>query len=92
VRIRFHRAETRRGKYWYANRDPQSPELFQRELDAALEMLAQFPELGQGYLHGSRRMVLPTVPYSIVYFVEATQIHVVAVAHAKQRPGYWSER
>ena len=55
-------------------------------------MLAQFPELGQGYLHGSRRMVLPTVPYSIVYFVEATQIHVVAVAHAKQRPGYWSER
>jgi len=35
-----------------------------------------------------REYVLPTFPYSFVYFIEQDTIHVVAVAHQKRKPGY----
>ena len=31
-------------------------------------------------------------PYLIVYRVTASAIQVVAVAHARRRPGYWKTR
>lgn len=31
-------------------------------------------------------------PYRVVYFVESDLLTIVAVAHAKRRPGYWRER
>jgi hypothetical protein len=31
-------------------------------------------------------------PYRIVYVIVASNIDVVAVAHAKRRPGYWRAR
>lgn len=31
-------------------------------------------------------------PYRIVYFVKDDVLTIVAVAHAKRRPGYWRER
>jgi len=31
-------------------------------------------------------------PFSIVYYVADDTIRIVAVAHAKRRPGYWRTR
>lgn len=31
-------------------------------------------------------------PYRVVYFVDDDWLTVVAVAHAKRRPGYWRDR
>lgn len=31
-------------------------------------------------------------PYRVVYFVADELLTIVAVAHAKRRPGYWRER
>ena len=31
-------------------------------------------------------------PYRVVYFVQVDVLMIVAVAHAKRRPGYWRER
>lgn len=31
-------------------------------------------------------------PYGVVYFVEHEVVTIVAVAHAKRRPGYWRDR
>lgn len=31
-------------------------------------------------------------PYRVVYFVQGDLLMIVAVAHAKRRPGYWRER
>lgn len=31
-------------------------------------------------------------PYRVVYFVEGDLLKIVAVAHAKRRPGYWRDR
>lgn len=31
-------------------------------------------------------------PYRVVYFVDGEKLSIVAVAHAKRRPGYWRDR
>lgn len=39
-----------------------------------------------------RRALLPRFPYAIVFLVRAEELRVLAVAHAKRRPGYWLGR
>lgn len=39
-----------------------------------------------------RHKLLIRFPYSILYVIEPDRIRVVAVAHQKRRPGYWSYR
>lgn len=39
-----------------------------------------------------RRALLPVFPYALVFMVREHEIRVLAVAHAKRRPGYWLRR
>jgi hypothetical protein len=39
-----------------------------------------------------RSVVLTRFPYEVVFYRGTTEIIVVAVAHAKRRPGYWRKR
>jgi hypothetical protein len=39
-----------------------------------------------------RRFVLRRFPFSIFYRFNETEVVLVAVAHHKRRPGYWSHR
>jgi len=39
-----------------------------------------------------RRCLVPQFPYSIIFTIEPTFILVIAVAHAKRKPGYWQDR
>jgi hypothetical protein len=39
-----------------------------------------------------RRALLPRFPYAVVFLVRDEEIRVLAVAHAKRRPGYWLSR
>lgn len=50
------------------------------------------PGMGATYEFGTRRIVLPRFPYSVVYEVHADHIVIVAVAHQRRRPGYWRDR
>ncbi len=77
---------------WYAERDPRVAQRFAEELDAALERIAEAPRRWPVYLHGTRRVRLTRFPYLVPYRDEPSRILVVAVAHAKRKPGYWSER
>jgi len=44
------------------------------------------------YLHGTRRILLKRFPYFIVFFEWQDEVYIVAIAHAKRRPGYWRGR
>jgi len=44
------------------------------------------------FLHGTRRVFLKKFPYFIVFFDGQDEVTIVAVAHAKRRPGYWAKR
>lgn len=41
---------------------------------------------------GVRRYVLRRFPFLIVYRVLESQVEVIAVTHARRRPGYWKSR
>jgi len=77
---------------WYRHRSESAEAGFLRELDHAIQQVTDAPTQWPHYLAGTRRYVLPTYPYSLVYFIEDAVIRVVAVAHDKRRPGYWRKR
>ena len=39
-----------------------------------------------------RRCLVPGFPYSIIFSIEPEFILVMAVAHAKRKPGFWNDR
>jgi toxin ParE1/3/4 len=39
-----------------------------------------------------RRCLVPNFPYAIIFTIETDFILIVAVAHAKRKPGYWLGR
>ena len=63
------------------------------EVAAAERSIAELPHawppVGR---RGIRRFILSVFPYQIIYRVEGEVIRIYAVAHHKQRPGYWRKR
>jgi hypothetical protein len=67
------------------------------EIEATLPLLGDrpqsFPRLqGIDPALEIRRALLARFPYALVFLVRPDEIRVVAVAHAKRRPGYWLNR
>lgn len=67
-----------------------------RRLDAdvrmAVKLLLDYPEIGTPVEAGLRKLVLNTFPYYFIYSITGDVIHVLALAHEKRAPGYWSPR
>jgi hypothetical protein len=42
--------------------------------------------------NGRRRFSLRRFPYSVIYYLRDDELRVVAIAHHRQRPGYWADR
>ncbi|WP_437979388.1 type II toxin-antitoxin system RelE/ParE family toxin [Sorangium sp. So ce295] len=85
-------AEAEEAAAWYAERDPRIAARFAEEIEAALNRIAEAPDRWPTARYGTRRVRLTRFPYVVVYRDESTRILVVAIAHAKQRPGYWRKR
>ena len=93
--IRFHplalsEAETARA--WYAERNPHVADLFVAEIERAVERISQFPEGSPRIRGAARRFVFPKFPFSFIFRVESKFIEIIAVAHHRRRPGFWSSR
>jgi plasmid stabilization system protein ParE len=43
-------------------------------------------------LRGTPRILLDQYPYSVIYRELPRKIQIIAIAHAKRRPGYWTSR
>lgn len=77
---------------WYAVRSAQAADGFYEELFLAVKRAHRQPGLFPQYLHGTRRAVLDHYPFSVVFRELPRKIQIVAVAHAKRKPGYWAKR
>jgi plasmid stabilization system protein ParE len=77
---------------WYRERNETAATRFRRELDRVVDVIAERPETGSPYLSSTRRVLLRRFPFFIVYRVLDARVQIVAVAHARRRPGYWRER
>ena len=93
--LRIHelaRREANLATVWYAERNPSAARRFRDELIGGFSNAAAFPLRHPSYSHGTRRILLKKFPYFIVFFDWQDEIYVVAVAHAKRKPGYWRIR
>ncbi len=77
---------------WYAQRSQQVADAFQEEFRDAGRAIEHSPELWADYLFGTRRFMMKRFPFVIVYRVTPKRIEIVAVAHARRKPGYWRRR
>jgi toxin ParE1/3/4 len=93
--LRFHEAARREANLAAFRFTEISIQLAQRFLDAlqvAYASAAGSPRLYPTYLHDTRRVLLKRFPYFIVYLDWENEVYIVAIAHAKRRPGYWGKR
>jgi plasmid stabilization system protein ParE len=65
---------------------------FLDDIQQAIGRLCEYPQAGETVTSELRRMLLHRFPFSIICFVEADVILVVAVAHHGRRPNYWQSR
>jgi toxin ParE1/3/4 len=77
---------------WYRERSDAAEASLLRELDHAFASILEAPGRWPEYIAGTRRLVLPTFPFSLVYFTENDTVLVVALASQRRRPGYWRKR
>ena len=77
---------------WYAERSAQTAVRFASAIDGALSAIAAHPKRFAAIDEFHRECPLARFPFRIVYRVAADRIVVVAIAHAKRRPGYWKGR
>ena len=77
---------------WYAERSSDASAEFLSAIADALEKITSSSQRWPRYLHGTRRFVLQRFPFSVIYLDEPHVVRIVAVAHAKRKPGYWRRR
>jgi hypothetical protein len=96
MEVRFHRLAAReyeKARTWYEGRSAGLGAEFADETDRAIARIARYPNRWPVYFKRFRRVRLRRFPYSLYYhMVDSSRVLVVAVAHARRRPGYWRRR
>ena len=79
---------------WYAEQGAASDVLddFVAQYDDSLLHVCEWPLHGAPHLLGTRRLQLQRFPHGLIYRVREETVYVIALAHPKQRPGYWKDR
>ena len=62
------------------------------ELDLAMARIEEAPRRWPPYLADTRRYLLRRFPFFVVFREVDDRVQIVAIAHAKRRPGYWLGR
>ncbi len=83
-------AETARD--WYAVRSPLAARGFLLELSDAVAAITDAPDRWPEKSDGCRHYHFPSrYPFTLVYRT-SSKFEVVAVAHQRRKPGFWSNR
>lgn len=64
----------------------------QRRFEQAGRMLMREPALGTSVEGRARKLPLSRFPFTLVYRVDGSVIHVLALMHQSREPGYWADR
>jgi plasmid stabilization system protein ParE len=93
--VAFHpqaEAEFASATEFYRAERPTLATEFAGELERAVEFVRVNPEAGTPIRGAIRRWLIRRFPYSVIYREEESQIYILAVAHQRRRPEYWSDR
>jgi toxin ParE1/3/4 len=66
--------------------NPAAAERTGTRIEAAVENLARFPEMGhRGEVSGTRELVISNLPYFVVYRLGDNAVQILRVLHDKQK-------
>ena len=65
---------------------------FLAKAEKAIDQIRRHPHSGPRILGERRKCRLTRYPYNLVYRIEADRIFILALAHHKRRPYYWTRR
>ena len=65
---------------------------FRYLVESATKKISEAPFIYRTLKAPFRRYLLPKFPYSIIYSIEPDHIRIMAVAHNRRKPEYWSKR
>jgi hypothetical protein len=99
MKLRFVRealGELQNAADWYDGQRENLGLEFLQEVDCAITDIRASPErfsrLETSRVKNIRRVVLKRFPYVVIYEVFASEVHILAIAHASRSPRYWSKR
>ncbi len=100
LQVRFDPAavdEAQAARDWYDDASPGLGADFVDELWQTIEQVQRWPVLAprlevEGASGEARRAPLRRFPFGVIYVALDDTLWVVAVAHARRRPGYWQDR
>ncbi|MGH8017542.1 MAG: type II toxin-antitoxin system RelE/ParE family toxin [Opitutaceae bacterium] len=78
--------------YIAAESSPETALRFVDDVERATRRILRWPTLLHPERDGTRRMLLGTFSFKVVYVVEGETIIVLAIAHTSRMPGYWKTR
>lgn len=77
---------------WYLERSDSAASKFVDAVCHGVDMIVDAPHRWPAGSHGTRRFLLQRFPFAIVYRDLPETIQVLAIAHARRKPGYWKQR
>jgi len=92
--FRFHpaaEAELEEAAEWYEASKDGLGGAFIADVRRRLETILLAPDRW-ALRNGTRRILLAQFPYAIVYREVGDELEIVAIAHFRRRPTYWSKR
>jgi plasmid stabilization system protein ParE len=87
-------AELQSAATWYEEKRPGLGIEFIVVVDRAFESILDNPEACPVWRADRpyRKRFLKRFPYVVFFGIDAATVEIIAVAHAKRRPGYWLDR
>lgn len=67
-------------------------ERFIEQVEATLARVLSAPLRPRCFENACRKLHVNRFPYALIYRVKADELQILALTHAKRRPGYWRER
>ena len=77
---------------YYAGVDPQLGLRFYHEIERLIHAVCAQPDRFLRFSPPARRALSREFPYSVFYLDQPDRVWIVAVMHAKRKPGYWRDR
>lgn len=90
-------AEIRQAMLWYEDRQPGLGQDFHDNIANAIRSIDEDPVRhplyeGKTTAREYRRTLVERFPYVVIFEVREAETIIVAVAHGRQRAGYWRNR
>ena len=77
---------------YYNSVEPGLGMAFLEEIEAAITLAGNFPDLWVELDGGVRRCLVRRFPYAVLYSKDSGQLFILAIMHTKRKPGYWLNR